>query len=82
MRLVASQRISEAVVEIEGYYGLGQLVEVSPQDVGSVVDCVSRPVQAFAIAVRRVKDLLQLLDALLRSAQAEYAFDVGRCKTC
>lgn len=43
------------------------------------MDRVTVPTKAFSIAIRGVKDQLELLDALFRSIQAENALDARRC---
>jgi hypothetical protein len=75
--LVVLKRVAEAFVELEWDDGLGQLVEVSTQDVGGVVDRVATPVETLAVAIGRVKGIAQFLDALLGSTQTEDALDIG-----
>ncbi len=49
--LVISQRVSKAVVKVEGYYWFWKLVEISPKNVGRIVYGVAGPVESFAISV-------------------------------
>jgi hypothetical protein len=51
LRLVISQWISEPLVEAQGYYRFGQLIEVSPQNIRRVVHCVTSPVEALSISI-------------------------------
>lgn len=76
LRLVISDRVSKAVVEIQRYYRFGKLVEVSSKNIRRVVDSIPGPVQAFAIPLRRVKGDFELLDALLTAGEAENALYV------
>jgi hypothetical protein len=46
------KRIAEAFVEVKRYYWLWKLVEVSAQNVGSIMNCIACPVESFAIAIR------------------------------
>lgn len=55
LSLMTSERISATFVEGEGDDRLWQLIQIPPQDIGCIVDSVSRPVKSFAIAIRRVK---------------------------
>jgi hypothetical protein len=61
---IRSQWGSESLVEIEGHDGFRQLIEVSSQDVGSVVDSVASPIEALAISIGRVEGCLEVFDAL------------------
>jgi hypothetical protein len=51
LRLVILQGIAEAFVEFQGNDRLGKLIEVSSQNVGSVVYSVTGPVQSLAVAI-------------------------------
>jgi len=75
--LVVLKRVAEAFVELERDDGFGQLVEVSAQDVGGIVDGIATPVEPLAVAIRRVKSNAQFFDALLGSTQTEDALDIG-----
>jgi len=79
--LVGAQRGSESIVEIEGYDGFGQLIEVSAQDVRCIVDGVTGPVQAFAVFLGSVETSLKVFDALGRAAESEDAFNIS-CWGC
>lgn len=56
--LMTSKRISATFIEGEGDDRLWQPIQISPQDVGCIVDGVPCPVKSFAIAIRRVKQYL------------------------
>lgn len=77
LSLVVAQRLSETLVEVKRDDGLGQLVKVAAKNVGGIVDSVPSPVETFSITIWRIESNLELLDALLRTTQAEYPFDVG-----
>lgn len=66
--LMTSERISATFIEGEGNDRLWQLIEISTQDVGCIVDSVPCPVKSFAIAIGRVKQRLELLDTFCRAA--------------
>lgn len=42
------------------------------------MDCVAIPAEAFAVAIRRIKDVLEFLDALLRPIQPKDTLDRSR----
>lgn len=42
---------------------------------------ISGPVEAFAIALRGIEDLLKLLDASSGAAEAKNAFNIGGCNS-
>lgn len=75
----ALEGLSEFFVEVQWDDGLGEVVEVSSKHIRGVVHGVSVPDQTFSISVGRVKNQLQLLDALFRAAQTEDALDAGCC---
>lgn len=75
--LMIPEGISEPLVELQRDNRLGQLIEVSSEDVGSIMHSVACPVQAFAISVGAVKCYLELLDTLLASGQPENALDIS-----
>lgn len=75
--LVDAQGFAEALVELEGDDGFGELIEVAAEDIGGVMDGVAGPVEAFSIALGGVKDVLEILDALGGAVEAEDAFDIG-----
>lgn len=77
--LVAAEGLAEGIVVLEGYYRLGQLVEVSAEDVGCIMHGVARPVQALPPLRRSVERRLELLDAFLGAREAEDALDVRGC---
>jgi hypothetical protein len=77
LSLMVSQRIAESVIEVEGDYRLGQLVEISAQDVCRIVHSIASPVQSFAVAIWRIKGKFQLLDSLFRATQPKDALDIG-----
>lgn len=64
----ATQRVAESFVQVEGDDWLRKIVEVSAQDVGGIVNCVSVPDEALAVSIGRVEDELELLYALFRAA--------------
>lgn len=68
LSLMTSERISATIIEGERDDRLWQLIQISPQDIGCVVDSVPCPVQPLAITIRRVKEHLQLIDTLRRAA--------------
>lgn len=65
--LEMAERVPKSVVEVQRYNGLGELVKISTEDVGCVMNSVSGPVQTFAITVGRVENFLEIFDALRRS---------------
>lgn len=73
-----AQRVTETEVKVEWYDGFWQLVEVSPEDVGCIMDRIASPVEAFAVPIRTVKCRLKLFDTFFASCQPEDAFYVGR----
>lgn len=77
LRLVISEGLSEALVEIERYNWLWQLVEISAENIGSVVNSVSCPVESFTIAFWRVESILKFFDSALCTGESEYSLDVG-----
>jgi hypothetical protein len=78
---MVSKRLAEGFVEVEGDNGFGELVQVATEDVCCVVDCVPSPVEAFSIALCRIKNLLELFDASRRAAQTKDALDLGGCRS-
>lgn len=77
LSLVGFEGFAEAVVELERHDGLRELIQVSAEDIGGIVDSIAGPVQTFSVAFGGVKDLLQVLDAFGGAADAEDALDVG-----
>ena len=77
LRLVVSKRFSEALIEFKWNDGLRELIEVSAQNVRCIVHSVAGPVQAFTVAVGRVKRDLELLDALLAPSQPKNTLDIS-----
>jgi hypothetical protein len=77
--LVDAQRIAETFVELQGYDGLGQLVQVSAKYVGGIVNSIPGPIQSFSISLGGVKDLLEILNALGRSIESKNTFHIGGC---
>jgi len=75
--MIMLQRGSESVIKLERNDWFRQLVEVSSQNICSIVNCVAGPIQAFAISIGRVEGVLQFLDTLLRAAETEYALNIG-----
>jgi hypothetical protein len=78
-RLVVAQWLAEAVIVAEWNDRLRQMVEIAAQDVGSVVNCVTRPIQAFSVPRRGIECSLELFDPLLRASQAKYPLYIGGC---
>lgn len=66
--LMTSERISTTFIEGEGNDRLWELIQISTQDIGCIVDSVPCPVKAFAIAIGRVENDLELFDAFCRAA--------------
>ena len=77
LHLMVLQWLAEVCVEVQWYDGLRQEIEVAAEDVGSVVNGVPGPVEAFAVTVRRVEGELEFFDPLLTPCQAEDAFNIG-----
>lgn len=77
-----AQRLAKWVIVLQGNDGLWELIEVPPEDVGSIMDCVTSPVKAFAPSRWSVKGYLELFYPLLRARKAEYALDIGRYGRC
>lgn len=77
LRLMVLQRVAEALVEFQRDDRFGELVEISSQNVGRVVDCIPSPVETFAISIRRVEGDLQFFDALLAASKTEYTLNIG-----
>jgi hypothetical protein len=75
--LVVAERLAKALVEVQGYYRLRQLIKVPPKNIGGIMDSVSSPIKAFTKTIRCVKLVLQFFDTLFRTGKAEYTFDVG-----
>ena len=78
LSLMVAQRLSERIIVLQGDDGLGELVEVPSENIGSVVDGVASPVQTLSPARGRVEGHLELFYSFLRARQAEYALDIGR----
>jgi hypothetical protein len=78
LRLVVLERVAEAFIEFQGDNRLGKLIEISSQDVGSIVHGVPGPVQTFAIPIRRVERDFKLFDTFFTSRKTKDAFHVGR----
>lgn len=55
---IRTERIAELLVEVKGNDRLGELIQIAPQHISRVVDSIARPVQALAVAVRRVENRL------------------------
>jgi hypothetical protein len=51
LRLVVSNWVPKAIVELQGYDGLGQLIEIASENVCSVMDGVAGPVESLAISI-------------------------------
>ena len=81
LSLMVPQWIAEEMVEVQGNDGFRQLVEISAENVCSVVYSVAAPIQTLAISVRRIKGHLQFFDSFLRATQPEDTFDIGGCTT-
>ena len=65
--LMAAQGLAERVVVLQWDDGFWEVVEVATKDVGSIVDGVACPVEAFAISWWGVKGSLELLDSLFQA---------------
>jgi hypothetical protein len=76
--LVNAKGLAEALVEFQGNDGFGQLVQVSTEDVGGIMNGVSGPIQALSVTFGGVKNLLEILDTLGGSIESENALDIGR----
>lgn len=77
LSLMIPQWIAEPLIKFQRNYRLRQLVEVASENVRGIVDCISSPVQTFAIAVWAVESDLELLDALLASGKSEDALNIS-----
>jgi hypothetical protein len=51
----ASKGVAEFLVQIEGDDRLGEIVEVSSQNIGSIMYRVSIPDKTLAVSIRRVE---------------------------
>lgn len=63
--LVAAERLAEGVVVLQGDDGLREVVEVTAEDICSIVHSIACPVESFAVPRRGVKCSLELFDSLL-----------------
>lgn len=74
--LVGAQWISELFVVLQWYNGFWKLVQISPQDIGCVVYCVTCPVQSLAITLGRIEDVLKIFDTFGGTAQTKDTFNI------
>ena len=76
--LMVPQRITESLVKLEWDDWLRKLIEVSPEDVRSIVNGIACPVKTFAVAIWAVKGSLKLFDALFAASKPENTLNIGR----
>lgn len=55
---MAAEWLAKVVVEVEGYDGFRELIEVTAQDVCGIVDGKASPVKTLTVAFGRVESLL------------------------
>lgn len=72
-----SKGVAEFLVQVQRHYRLGQVVEISSEYRGGIVDGVSVPDEPLAISIRRIEYRLELLDSFLGPIQSKDAFNTG-----
>jgi hypothetical protein len=75
-----TQRLPKTLVEIQWDYWFGKLIEITSQNVGGIMDGIASPVQPFAVTIWRIKNLLQVLDALRGATEPEDTLNIGSYK--
>jgi len=73
------KRYSEAFVKFKRYNGFWKLIEVSSENVGSIMHTVARPQQSLPVLVWCVEDCDKLFDPALGACKTKYALHIGRC---
>ena len=79
--LINAQWLTETFVEFKRDDGFWQLVQVSAQDIGGIMDGVSGPIQSLSISLGRVKDLLEVLYTFCGSIESKDTFDIRSYKS-
>ena len=75
--LIDTEGLAEALVEFQRNYGFGQLVQVTAEDVGSIVNRVSGPIQALSVTFGGVEYFLEILDTLGGPIESEDTLDIS-----
>lgn len=73
----ATQWIAKLFIQVQRNDGLGQVVQVSAENISSVVYCVAIPNKTLAVSIGGVENALELFYALLGTAEAENAFNAS-----
>jgi hypothetical protein len=71
------QRVSKLLIQIQGHHRLGQVVEISSEYVGGIVNSVTIPDESFSVPIRRIEQSLELFDALFGATQTKNTFRAG-----
>lgn len=75
--LVDTEGLAEALVEFQRNDRFRQLVQVSAEDVGGIVNRVSGPIQALSVTFGRVEYFLEILDTLGGPIESEDTLDIS-----
>lgn len=81
LALVRAQGLAELLIEVQGHDRLGQLVEITTEDVGGIMHGVAGPIEAFSVTFGGVEDFLKVLDSFCRSVEAKDTLHIG-CYWC
>jgi len=73
------ERYPEALVEFKWYDRFRELIEVSSENIGSIMHTVACPQQALAILVWCVEDCDKLFNSALSACETEDTLNIGCC---
>ena len=79
LALVGAQGLAELLVEVQGHDRLGQLVEITTEDIGGIMHGVAGPIEAFSVTFGGVEGFLEVLDSFCGSVETKDTLHVGCC---
>jgi hypothetical protein len=74
---MASQRLSELLVQVQRNHRLRKIIQIASKNVGRIVNSITVPNQALAVSIRGVERVLQFLDTFLGAVESKYSLDAS-----